>query len=125
MTSGVIFWGRPGDPDTEDALRFLKQHRYAADKAYDLARHPPSSDDLAKLAKGPGGLWHLIDPKSPDLARLLPKGEATPADALRDVVGANPTLLRSPILLTPKGAVAGFREQRWRAFLDIGKGRSA
>ena len=29
-----------------------------------------------------------------------------------------------PILLTPKGAVMGFRERTWRDFLDIGKGRA-
>ncbi|MEA3165172.1 MAG: ArsC family, partial [Thermoplasmata archaeon] len=52
------------------------------------------------------------------------KGEATPPEALRDILATTPGLLRSPILLTPKGAVAGFREQKWRAFLDIGKGRS-
>ena len=124
MGSGVTFWGRPGHVDTEDALRFLKQNKYAADQLLDLLRQPPTADDLAKLAKGLGGLWPLVDPRSPDVGRLLPKGEATPADALRDALVATPALLRAPILLTPKGAVAGFREQKWRAFIDIGKGRS-
>lgn len=124
MGSGVTFWGRPGDPDTEDALRFLKQHRYAADEVHDLHRRPPSPADLARLAKGPGGLWPLLDPKSPELARRLPDGEATPPGILQEVVAVAPQLLRAPILLTPKGAVAGFREQKWRAFLDIGKGRA-
>lgn len=124
MGSGVTFWGRVGHPDTEDALRFLRQNRYAADKALDLMRDPPTGDDLDRLAKGLGGLWPLVDPKCPDLPRLLPRGEATPPEALRDILRTTPGLLRTPILLTPKGAVAGFREQRWRAFLDIGKGRS-
>ncbi|MEA3136118.1 MAG: ArsC family [Thermoplasmata archaeon] len=124
MSSGVTFWGRVGHADTEDALRFLKQNHYAADKAFDLMRQPPKADDLDRLAKGLGGLWPLVDPKCPDLPRLLPKGEATPPEALRDILATTPGLLRSPILLTPKGAVAGFREQKWRVFLDIGKGRS-
>ncbi|MFA5943688.1 MAG: hypothetical protein WC876_04385 [Candidatus Thermoplasmatota archaeon] len=124
MGSGVTFWGRTGHPDSEDALRFLKHNRYAADQVLDILRQPPTTDDLAKLAKGLGGLWPLVDPKSPDVARLLPQGEATPPDTLRDALAALPGLLRAPILLTPKGAVAGFREQKWRAFLDIGKGRS-
>jgi arsenate reductase-like glutaredoxin family protein len=124
MASGVTFWGRVGHPDTEDALRFLKQNRYAADKVLDLMRQGPRQDDLAAIAKGLGGLWPAVDPKCPDLARLLPAGEATPPEALRDILATTPGLLRSPILLTPKGAVAGFREQKWRAFLDIGKGRS-
>lgn len=124
MASGVVFWGRVGDPDTQDALRFLKQNGYAADKALDLMRQGPRQDDLQRLAKGLGGLWPLVDPKCPDLPRLLPAGEATPPEALLDILATTPGLLRSPILLTPKGAVAGFREQKWRAFLDIGKGRS-
>ena len=124
MGSGVTFWGRVGHPDTEDALRFLRQNRYDADKVLDLMRQGPKQDDLDRLAKGLGGLWPLVDPKCPDLPRLLPKGEATPPDALRDILATTPGLLRNPILLTPKGAVSGFREQKWRAFLDIGKGRS-
>ena len=124
MASGVTFWGRVGDPDTADALRFLKQHRYAADKVLDLMRQGPKGDDLDRLAKGLGGMWPLVDPKCPDLARLRPLGEATPPEVLRDILATTPGLLRNPILLTAKGAVAGFREQRWRAFLDIGKGRS-
>ncbi|MEK6985675.1 MAG: hypothetical protein AABX89_04765 [Candidatus Thermoplasmatota archaeon] len=30
----------------------------------------------------------------------------------------------APLFLTPRGALSGFREQKWCAFLDIGKGRS-
>jgi arsenate reductase-like glutaredoxin family protein len=124
MASGVVFWGRVGHPDTEDALRFLRQNKYDADKVLDLMRQGPKGDDLDRLAKGLGGLWPLVDPKCPDLPRLLPQGEATPPEVLRDLLSTTPGLLRNPILLTPKGAVAGFREQKWRAFLDIGKGRS-
>lgn len=123
MASGVVFWGRVGHPETDDALRFLRQNKYDADKVLDLMRQGPNGDDLDRLAKGMGGLWPLVDPRCPDLPRLLPQGEATPAEVLRDMLGTTPGLLRNPILLTPKGAVAGFREQKWRAFLDIGKGR--
>lgn len=124
MASGITLWGRVGHPDTEDALRFLKQHHYAADKILDLMRQGPKQEDLSRLAKGAGGLWPLVDPKCPELPVLLPKGEATPPEVLMDLLATTPALLRSPLLLTPKGAVAGFREQKWRAFLDIGKGRS-
>jgi arsenate reductase-like glutaredoxin family protein len=124
MASGVVFWGRVGHPDTEDALRFLRQNRYDADKILDLMRQGPKADDLDRLAKGLGGLWPLVDPKCADLPRLVPRGEATPPEALRDLLATTPGLLRNPILLTPKGAIAGFREQKWRAFLDIGRGRA-
>jgi arsenate reductase-like glutaredoxin family protein len=124
MGASVTFWGRVGHPDTEDALRFLRSHHYAADKVLDLMRDGPKGEDLDRLAQGLGGLWPLVDPKCPDLPRLLPAGEATPPAALKDILATTPGLLRNPLLLTPRGAVAGFREQKWRAFLDIGKGRS-
>jgi arsenate reductase-like glutaredoxin family protein len=124
MGANVVLWVRAGQAESEDALRFLKANRYAADKVLDLRSEPPRAADLDRLAKGMGGLWPLVDPKGPDLPRLLPKGDATPPELLRDLLCTTPGLLRSPILLTPKGAVAGFREQKWRVFLDIGRGRA-
>ena len=124
MGSGITFWGRTGAAETNDALAFLRQHRYAADQARDLQRDGPTRDELDRLAKGLGTLWALVDPKCADLPRLLPQGAATPAEALRGLLATAPGLLRNPLLLTPKGALAGFRERQWREFLDIGKGRS-
>lgn len=124
MAAGVTLWGRIGQPETEDALRFLRANGYAADRLRDLRHDGPNGNDLDALAKGLGGLWPLVDPKCPDLPRLLPKGESSPPELLRHLLETTPGLLRNPILLTPKGALAGFREQRWRAFLDIGKGRA-
>lgn len=95
----VILWVRKGDRDSEDAAAFLKANRYGADAVRDLDAAPPTDDERRRLVAGLGG----------DAAALLdPKTGAT----------------RAPLLLTPKGALAGFRESRWRAFLDIGRGRS-
>ena len=124
MASGITFWGRVGAPETNDALAFLRSHRYAADQVRDLLREGPKGDELDRLSNGLGGLWPLVDPACPDLPRLVPKGAATPPEALRDLLATTPGLLRNPLLLTPKGALAGFRERRWREFLDIGKGRA-
>ena len=124
VASGITFWGRVGAPETNDALAFLRSHRYAADKVRDLMRDGPMGEELDRLARGLGGFWPLVDPKCPDLPRLVPRGEATPPEALRDLLAMTPGLLRSPLLLTPRGTLAGFRERQWREFLDIGKGRS-
>lgn len=124
MAAGITFWGRVGAQETDDALAFLRQHRYAADKARDLMRDGPKGEELDRLAKGLGRMWALFDPKCPDLPSLAPRGEATPPEVLRDLLATTPGLLRNPLLLTPKGALAGFRERQWREFLDIGKGRS-
>lgn len=124
MASGITFWGRVGAQETQDALAFLHGHRYAADRTRDLVRDGPKGPELDRLAKGLGGMWPLVDPKCPDLPRLVPRGADTAPEALRDLLATTPGLLRNPLLLTPKGALAGFRERQWREFLDIGKGRS-
>jgi arsenate reductase-like glutaredoxin family protein len=84
-------------------------------------------------------LWvRAGDAASGDALRFL-KSNGYAADAVRDLDreppteaeraalakgGLDPAALKAPVLLTPRGAVMGFRERRWRDFLDIGKGRS-
>lgn len=100
LGAGVTLWVRAGDKDSEDALAFLKSHRYAADAVRDLDRSPPIDAEREALVTGLGGNAALLDdPRQPGR-------------------------LRSPLLLTRRGALAGFRESKWRAFLDIGKGRA-
>jgi arsenate reductase-like glutaredoxin family protein len=120
MGSGVSFYGRKGDPDTLSAQRFLQQNRYGADKVLDLDAAPP---DWAALRKALGGsLWPVVDARHPTYGELLPRGaEGVGEEDLERLLDAHRGLVKAPILLTPKGALAGFREQKWRAFLDIGK----
>ena len=100
MGAGVTLWVRKGHKDSDDALAFLKANKYAADAVRDLDAQPPTPAERQALVTGLGGdAAALMDPKEP--------GQ-----------------VRAPLLLTRRGALAGFRESRWRAFLDIGKGRS-
>ena len=100
MGAGITLWVRRGDRDCDDALAFLRSNRYAADAVRDLDTAPPSPQETEQLVAGLGGdPAALLDPKSPGR-------------------------LRAPLLLTRRGALAGFRESKWRAFLDIGKGRA-
>ena len=112
--SGITFWGRVGSADTLAAQRFLRQRGYGADRVLDLDRTPPGPAEMAALAKGLGG----------SLAPLVrPAAGPPPADGLAAWLAGDPGRMRDPILLTPKGALAGFRERAWTSFLDIGKGR--
>ncbi|MEA3204121.1 MAG: ArsC family [Thermoplasmata archaeon] len=113
----VTFWGRRGDQETLDAQAFLRQQRYGADRVLDLDRTPPAPAEMEALRKGLGDLKAAVDPRHPDAA-------AAPDQGLAAWLAADPRRIRAPLLLTPKGALAGFREQKWRAFLDIGKGRN-
>ncbi|HUR61746.1 MAG TPA: hypothetical protein VM286_05215 [Candidatus Thermoplasmatota archaeon] len=114
---GVTFWGRKGSQETLDAIAFLKKERYGADRVLDLDQTPPTLAEMVLLAKGLGDLADAIHPRHADAA---PPSDGDPLGAW---LAADPRRMRDPLLLTPKGAQAGFREQRWRAFLDIGKGR--
>lgn len=124
--AGITFWGRKGDAATLDAQRFLAAHRYGADAVRDLDADPPRGEEWARLSKGFGGdLGALVDLRHPRHDEVLPRGGAgLDEGTLRTALEANPFLLKAPILLTPKGALAGFGERKWRDFLDIGKGRS-
>lgn len=126
MGAGITLWVRTGSKETDDARSFLKSHRYAADVVKDLTTSPPRAAELDALAKGLGGdLWPLVDLRNPRYGELLPRGaEGLDPAELKSLLEAHPALLKDPLLLTPKGALAGFRESKWRAFLDIGKGRA-
>lgn len=112
----VTFWGRRGDRETMDAQAFLRQQGYGADRVLDLDRTPPTAQEMGQLRKGLGDLRAAVDPKGAEAT-------AAPTEGLPEWLLTDPRRIRAPLLLTPKGALAGFREQKWRAFLDIGKGR--
>ncbi|HET6399239.1 MAG TPA: hypothetical protein VFH47_06765 [Candidatus Thermoplasmatota archaeon] len=118
MSAGITLWLRQGEADSADAQAFLRQNRYGADAVRDILADPPRGAEIDRLRKGLGGsLRPAADTrKAPELAHHA-------EEALENALKADSDLWRTPILLTPKGAVAGFRERRWREFLDIGKGR--
>lgn len=126
MGSGITLWVRRGHAESDDAILFLRSHKYAADAVHDLASRPPTGDELDRLAKGSGGdYWPFVDPKGPSALQRFPGGaQGASPGAVRAALLEDTSLFKAPLLLTPKGALAGFRESKWRAFLDIGKGRS-
>jgi arsenate reductase-like glutaredoxin family protein len=123
--AGITLWVRRSGKESDDARSFLKANGYAADAVKDLDASPPRGGDLDALAKGLGGdLWPLVDLRHARYGELLPRGaEGLDPAELKALLERHPDLLKAPLLLTPKGALAGFRESKWRAFLDIGKGR--
>lgn len=94
--ANVVLWIRAGQSESQDAKAFLKQHGYAADAVRDATAQPPDETERQQLVAAAGA-----GPAPFDLAGHL----------------------RTPTLVTPKGILVGFRERRWREFLDIGKGR--
>lgn len=122
MTVNVLLWVRAGDRESDEAQRFLRQHGFRADEVRDLVAHPPRGPEWQRLQGGLGGeLWPLVDARHPRYGELLPRGaEDLDGDGLRALLEANPSLVRAPLLLTPKGALAGFRERAWSRFLGVG-----
>lgn len=126
MGSAITLWVRRGHAESDDAVLFLRTHKYAADAVHDLAKRPPNSDELDRLAKGAGGdYWPFVEGKGSAALQRFPGGaQGTPAAVVRTALLEDATLLKAPLLLTPRGSLAGFRESKWRAFLDIGRGRN-
>lgn len=121
--ANIILWTRRMHDGSEQANAFLRAHGYAADAVRDLARDPPRGADLEALVRGVAGDWlSLVDVGQREAAPAL-KGVQSPA-AGKGLLERHPEWLKAPLLLTPRGALAGFRETQWRRFLDIGKGRA-
>lgn len=123
MASHITMWGRNRHQESLDALKFLKAHGYGVDRLLDIARQPPDAGDLEALRKHLGSLSKLVDPRHPDTAKLVGDPAAAGDDQLKAILLAHPELIRAPVLHTPKGALAGFREQQWRRFLGMGEMR--
>lgn len=116
MGSHITLWGRNSHQDSLDALRFLKAHRYGVDRLLDIDRQPPDAADLDVLRKHLGGtLRPLLDARAAGAEALTEADD----EALAAAFAGQPALFKAPILDTPKGAIAGFREQQWRRFLGI------
>lgn len=121
----VTLWVKAGHAESQEAQRFLRANGYRADSVRDIDARPPTPADLAALGKSLGSLAHACESKHPRWRELASSGaEELPQEQLADVLTRHHELMRLPILVTPRGAVAGFRERRWREFLDIGKTRA-
>ncbi len=120
MGSHITMWGRNRHQESLDALKFLKANGYGVDRLLDLARQPPDAQDLEALRKHLGSLEKLVDLRHPRLVELVGDPAAAGDDLLKQTLLTHPELIRAPVLDTPKGALAGFREQQWRRFLGLG-----
>lgn len=108
MGAGITLWGRNGDEESGQAVRFLRTHGFAADRLLDLDRQPPTKEEVRRIRTGLGGT----------LAPLAKTG-VDPPDA--DWFHEDPARFRCPVLLTPKGALVGFRERAWARFFEVDK----
>ncbi len=108
MGAGITLWGRNRHEESLQAIAFLKQHGFRADRLLDLDRQPPTADEVSRIKSGLGGT----------LAALARTGVEPPSD---DWFHGDPLRFRAPILLTPKGALVGFRENAWRRFFEVDK----
>lgn len=107
MGAGITLWGRNKHPESLEAIQFLRRHGFAADRLLDLDQQPPTADEVRQLRTGLGG----------SLAALAVTGVDPPDAAWFNEA----TRFRCPVLLTPKGALVGFRERAWARFFEVDK----
>ena len=111
MGAHITLWGRNGDKESLEAMSLLKQHGFAADRLFDMDRRPPTGKEWTQLSQGFGGT----------LQPLLKSPMDLDGEELAAFLEANPSAMQTPVLLTPKGALAGLRERRWLTFLEVDK----
>lgn len=121
MTGHITLWGRNGHPASLEAIAFLKEHGFGADRLLDLDRQPPQGEEWQELRRALGGsITTLVDTHHPRFTAVLPQSlGGLGEEALEKVLEAHPLVLKAPILLTPKGALVGFRERHWAKFLGL------
>jgi arsenate reductase-like glutaredoxin family protein len=108
MAAGITLWGRNKHEESMQAIAFLRKHGFRADRLLDLDRQPPTIEEVARIKVGLSGT----------LAPLASTGIEPPNAAW---FHEYPLRFKAPILLTPKGALVGFREQAWHRFFELGK----
>lgn len=104
----VTLWIRGSEADSQQAMAFLRQAGYRPDRVVDLDKTTPTAREIQAA----------IDLVGPTIRT------GTAAAPTTSQAAAPPETLRCPVLLTPKGGLAGFRERKWRAFLDMDHDRS-
>jgi len=119
----VTLWGRNRDPDSLDAVVFLKEHGVRPDRMLDIDRQPPEPREWAQISLGLDSLVDAIDRRHPEFPRLFHDLDRLEEKTIAMRLHEHRDLIRAPILLTPRGAVAGFGERKWRGFLEVRKGR--
>ena len=114
----VQIFGRKDSRDTQRAIRFFRERRFAV-SLVDVATKPPARGELRRFAErlGPTALLDSDGPRHRDLglAYLRMDGEEILERLLED-----PRLIRLPLVRLGNSVSAGPDEAAWKTWLSSG-----
>lgn len=115
----TTLWGRNKHPDSLDALAFLKDIGRPPQRVLDVERQPPDPREWAHISAGLGSLAEAVDQRHPDFRRVFYDFDRLDEKGIAMRLHEHRAFILCPILLTPEGAVAGFRPRAWKQFFRI------
>lgn len=114
----VTFYWLSGCSTCQKAKGFIERHGIRDFELRDIKETPLSRGEIETLAKMLGGAEELFSRRAVKYREMkLGEREVSPAEML-DLMSAEYTFLKRPILVMKGKAIAGYFEKFWNQFLD-------
>lgn len=114
----VMFYWLPNCSTCQKAKGFIERHGIRDFGLRDIKENPLSREEVETLAKMLGGADELFSRRAVKYREMkLNEREVSPAEML-DLMSAEYTFLKRPILLMKGKAIAGYFEKFWNQFLE-------
>lgn len=117
MENATFYW-LPGCSTCQKAKGFIERHGIRDFELRDIKENPLSRGEVESLAKMLGGADELFSRRAVKYREMkLGEREISTAEML-DLMSAEYTFLKRPILVMKGKAIAGYFEKFWNQFLD-------
>jgi len=112
MSDQLIFYGLKSCDSCRKARRWLDDHQVQYELR-DVREQPPTTSELTTWCDQLG--WERLVNRRSTTWRQLPESsrQLTGASAAIALLQANPTLLKRPVMITPKELLIGFTENEY------------
>lgn len=114
----VTFYWLPECSTCQKAKRFIERHGIRDFELRDIGENPLSREEVGKLAKTLGGAEELFSRRTVKYRELKLGERELSKEEMLDLMAAEYTFLKRPILVFKGKAIAGFFEKFWNQFLD-------
>jgi len=114
----IMFYWLPNCSTCQKAKSFIERHGIRDFELRDIKENPLSRQEVETLAKMLGGADELFSRRAVKYREMkLNEREVSKAEML-DLMSAEYTFLKRPILLMKGKAIAGYFEKFWNQFLE-------
>ncbi|CAN5633638.1 arsenate reductase family protein [soil metagenome] len=113
----VTFYWLPNCTTCQKAKRQLERHRVSITKLRDLKEEPLSREEVENLAEMLGGAENLFSKRAVKYREMKLSERELSEEEMLDLMTAEYTFLKRPILVKDGKAIAGYFEKMFDDFL--------